>query len=164
MKYLFIIFFLFHLSTFSQGTIKGHVHDRRQNEDLPFVGVKILELNLLQTADLDGNFTFRSVPSGKYHLKAQYIGYCDTTTEVAITGNDSINIYLELPPPCKYDKKNKTCPKCHKRDKAIPIVYGLIVSTKDSKDDGMYETYYPGGCNVTCCDPNWYCKRDKFEY
>ncbi len=70
---------------------------------------------------------------------------------------------LELPysPTCPYGKSD-TCPVCHKKDSAIPIVYGFIIEGK--RDATNKKNYKPGGCVVSACQPAWYCERDKIDF
>lgn len=97
-----------------------------------------------------------------------YIGYGDTTIpKIKVMPDTILTVNIELPPPCKYDanKKNNTCPKCNKKDKVIPIVYGLLISTNGDdplKDEG--KTFKAGGCGISNCDTHWFCKRDKIEF
>lgn len=146
-------------------TIKGHIHDRKRDEPLSFCNIIIQELKYTTASDIDGNFKFENVPLGTYKIKAIYFGYGDTIVEISITNKTTYELKMELPPPCKYDKnfKNKICPICKKEDQSIPIQYGLIISEKGSEND-VYEKYYPGGCSISKCDPNWYCKRDKIKF
>jgi hypothetical protein len=80
---------------------------------------------------------------------------------------DNTLIKLNVHQFCKYDASinDKTCPICHKKDKVIPIRYGLPVSVNGEnpmKHEG--KTWKAGGCNISKCDPNWYCKRDRTEF
>ena len=77
-------------------------------------------------------------------------------------------INLMFPKECENYKhiKNKTCPKCHKKNKVIPILYGLIVPIL-SDDGKLLEPkgeYYSGTCTEPECSPSWYCKRDKITF
>ncbi|WP_179020109.1 hypothetical protein [Winogradskyella forsetii] len=79
---------------------------------------------------------------------------------------------------CLYDRSidNNTCPKCHKSDNVIPILYGLIMDRpiffKNKKELRKIKkerrkekkTFILGGCVITNCDPNWYCQKDEFEF
>lgn len=67
--------------------------------------------------------------------------------------------------PCNYDAslRNRTCPRCRKQERVLPIVYG----TEDG-DPTVPNPYpvkgYQAGMDVTGCDPNWYCQRDKTSF
>jgi hypothetical protein len=143
------------------GTIQGQVYDRREKTGLANAYVKLLGINIGTISDLEGNFKFDSVPPGVYNITARYIGYGDTTLKGVVVKADSVTlIQIILPPPCSYDKtsSNKTCPICGKKNKVVPIVYGLPIGPLDNK------RYYYAGCVITNCDPNWYCKRDKHKF
>lgn len=164
---IFILVFTWTVATAQTTTIKGYIHDRKHNEPIPFCNITIQELKTSATSDLNGHFVFNNVPFGTYKIKAIYVGMGDTTVQVKIVDETTFELKMELPPPCKYDKNlnDKTCPVCNKRDMTIPIVYGLIVSEEGSKSDKeMYDKWYPGGCVISKCDPNWYCKRDKYKF
>ena len=53
-------------------------------------------------------------------------------------------------------KNDKTCPICKKKNKVIPVEFGLFIN--DPKKA------YNMGCLITDCEPNWYCKRDKITF
>ena len=72
---------------------------------------------------------------------------------------------VHIPSRCVYDKSenDNTCPVCGKKDEVIPVEYGLPIF-KNARTQRKFEknpTFYAAGCEITCCDPNWYCKRDK---
>ena len=112
---------------------------------------------------LDGNFLIDSIAVGTYDLKIVYIGYRDTVlNNVIVTSDAVVELYIDYPPPCPYDSEAKACPICNKRDKVIPIIYGLpgnklMTQAKNGK-------VRLGGCIVSGCDPSKYCKRDKKEF
>ena len=73
---------------------------------------------------------------------------------------------------CQYSRSDSICPVCKKIDKVIPIVYGLIVFENDENDTTANsssiieeeQSFRMGGCNVTGCDPFWYCRRDSISF
>jgi hypothetical protein len=84
MKTIITIFISICLATFarsqtdSSGELQGRVFDQSTNEGIPFAAV-ILEQDgaqkgLGQTDD-NGNYTIKSLPSGSYELRVQYLGY-----------------------------------------------------------------------------------------
>ena len=156
---LTLIFLITHLTIFGQtGVIQGHVYDRLEKRGLAYANVLLVNTNIGTATDFDGNFKIDSIPIGTYDLKINYIIYGDTILRgLTITSDTIITVNLKFPPPCKYDKvrKNNHCPICGKKDKVIPVVYGYPIGKLDKKH------YYYAGCEITYCDPDWYCKRDK---
>lgn len=143
------------------GTIKGHVHDRKENEGLAFANVWLEGTEKGTLTDIDGNFIIDSIIEGTYILHVSYTGYADTTlSDIIVSAGSSYFIKLEFPSPCKYDNsiRNKTCPICGKRDKVVPIIYGLPIGQLDKRN------FYYAGCEVTMCDPIWFCKRNNFKF
>jgi hypothetical protein len=119
-------------------------------------------IKMTTLTDIDGNFKFKDVSPGNYCIKDSGKHY--GTIKVSADKTIKLKIITKF---CPYDGsiKNKTCPICHKQNKVIPILYGLLISTNsDSPMKGAGETFIVGGCNVTDCDPNWYCKRDKNKF
>jgi len=140
--------------------LTGKIFNKEENMPFPFVNVMLSETNLGATTDTNGNFTIERIPIGIYNLRVQYITYGDTTIKDLRLINDTSIIVQFESPPCEYDKHkdDRTCPICGKQDRVVPIVYGLVVGPMDTKN------FYYAGCLVTDCDPNWYCKRDKYKF
>ena len=115
-------------------------------------------------SDEDGIFR-ANLPPGEYWVKATYVGYCDSSQLIYIKDSSETKIFIGLPAYCKYDKnrKYKLCPVCNKEDMTIPIVYGLLVR-KGKQKLKKGKDYIAGDCLITCCDPTWYCKRDKYSF
>jgi len=147
------------------GVISGQIYDRKEKVGLAFASVS-LKFNNGTSTDIDGYFVIDGVPPGRHLLTVNYVGYSDTSLYVNVAANQTTNIYLQLPKPCIYDKNenDKTCPKCNKIDQVIPIVYGELVFPDTIETNEWFENIYSGGCIVTECDPNWYCKRDKTKF
>jgi len=163
--YILILLFLTSvLTVFGQyGKIKGQVYDKREQKLLTYANIWLVDTKKGTTSDIYGNFNIDSIPVGTYSLKVAFYGYEEKTlTEIKINRDTILTIKLELAPLCEYDEhsKNKTCPICGKRDKVVPIEYGLPIGEIDKKNKHVYY----GGCKITNCDPNWYCKRDKYKF
>ncbi|MEY8847293.1 hypothetical protein AB9K26_00635 [Psychroserpens sp. XS_ASV72] len=79
---------------------------------------------------------------------------------------DTISLKIPYSLTCKYDKSkdNKTCPTCEREDEVIPIAYGLIAEITKKGEEKQEKKYKSGGCVISDCDPNWYCKRDNLEF
>lgn len=167
---LTFLFLTISVASFGQ-TISGTIIDRTKNEGLPYVVILLLDSTEKITvksaiSDFNGKFIFDKITLNTVSIKTSYLGYDDTIFHRIHLKGDTV-LKLDIYKPCKYDssKKNKTCPICHKKDKVIPIVYGLLISTKNKNPlKGNGKTFKAGGCNVTYCDPHWYCKRDKTDF
>lgn len=142
-------------------TIDGQVYDRTEKQGLAFANIWLEGTNKGASTDVNGKFEIDSISPGTYNIRSSYIGYGDTTLSNVKINNDTILIiYLGLSEPCKYNdhRNNKTCPVCGKENRVIPIVYGLIIGKLNKRK------FYFAGCIITSCDPNWYCKRDKYKF
>lgn len=157
-----IIFLFISLNIFGQtGEIQGVVYDRIQKERLAYAMVTLLNTDKITFTDIKGCFKIDSIPDGIYNLSVSFVGAGDTIlTNLKITSQTKLKLKLKLPPTCKYDnhRNNNNCPICGKKDKVIPIIYGLPVGKLDE------ERYFYAGCQITICDPKWYCKRDKHKF
>ena len=159
---LTLIAFLTNLTLYAQtGRIEGQVYDRIEKQGIPFANVWLVDTKIRTATDFDGKFTIDSIPPGTYDLQASEMSYGDTTlTNIKISIDTSITVKLVFPPPCEYDKskKNRICPICGKTDNVVLIAYGLPMGPLDTTN------YYYAGCQITYCDPKWYCKRDKHKF
>ena len=76
------------VSMFAQnGTLRGHVYDEASGDPIIYGTIVLNDGEYGTTTDLDGFFTFPSVPVGTYKLKASYIGYDSLLTEVVVKKN-----------------------------------------------------------------------------
>ncbi len=88
----------------------------------------------------------------------------DVIYPVELKSNEIMTIVIEATIDCIYDEheNDKRCPKCNKKNDVIPISYGLLIGgipTKHGK-----EVFHDGGCEITGCDPHWYCRRDNYSF
>lgn len=72
---------------------------------------------------------------------------------------------------CQYSRADSICPICLKIDKVIPIEYGYLVITEEEhkkrnnkNQNEDLRTFKSGGCEISGCDPFWYCKRDSISF
>jgi hypothetical protein len=165
MKRFYILTFLYFLTGLTvsgqKGRIEGQVYDRREKKGLAYAIVLLVDTKITAITDINGNFIIDNVPIGTYSLTASFIGYGDTTlTNVQVISDTTIVLKFVLPIFCAYDKSrdDKTCPICGRKDKVVPIVYGLPIGKMNNK-----KKYY-AGCTVTPCDQHWYCRRDKYKF
>jgi hypothetical protein len=157
----FFIFTLFVISFSQTGTIRGHVHDRGAGVGLFAAEIFVKGIARTALTDFDGNFRLDSVPIGVYDITVHYFSYGDTTViGIGVAANTVTEVNFILGTPCINDlhAKSKKCPFCGKKNKVVPIVYGLVIGEQDVK------RYYYAGCEITNCDPHWYCRRDKHKF
>ena len=166
--FLVLLFYLcYGLSVAQTGKLTGHlVVDKNEKKRIAghtsiFLGIGSSKIAF---PDKDLNFSFDSLFSGITLLRI--IGAIQMDTLIKnILIQDGKTTHLEITLRCKYDKnkKDRTCPKCRKKDQSIPIAYGLLVDT-GKKSKQKEKEFFTGGCVISGCDPNWYCKRDKIKF
>ena len=78
----FSIFFLIFSYSFSQsGTLKGRIIDGSNGESIPMVNITLLQDGSIisgASSDMDGYYTIKPIPPGKYTVEASFIGYQKT--------------------------------------------------------------------------------------
>jgi len=102
--------------------------------------------------------------AGKYDLVVEYLGYGkDTIQNVVVKDAAATKITLGLPAGECFEKANsKACPVDAKSKNVIPIVYGLPNRrTMRKMKKGKIKL---GGCEVTGCEPYWFCKEHNKEF
>jgi hypothetical protein len=165
-QYQLIMFLLFSPVAFSQkGAIQVVV---KQNESLlnePRFSYSVL----LGKDTVRSCFQFFSHPfvldalqPDTYKLSIKAIGSRSVTFDsLAVSAGKTVQVNLLYPGPCPYKEHSGIKPSCfdgHK-DKIIPVVYGLPKSSTLKK--AKKGKVYLGGCEITGCEPAYYCKIHK---
>lgn len=173
-KLVFSLFLLLILSTkeLSSGSIKGKVFD--VNTESPVVNATIRTNNSTKSVytDSSGNFEIQNVEPGLNDLNIRFNWFDDSTLKEIYVSDDKItDLIINYDSYCQYSKADSICPVCKKIDKVIPIEYGYIVITEEEHknmfDKSLKEdlrTFKSGGCEISGCDPFWYCKRDSISF
>ena len=84
------------------GTLKGKVIDKATGEAIPFAAVVVVSKAgesavLGTTSDIDGNYTLKPVPAGKWTLQVQMVGYNSLQMDNVVVKADKIDMFnLEL--------------------------------------------------------------------
>ena len=79
------------------GKISGRVLDKETGESLIGANVIIMNTNMGAATEVDGYFTIKSIPTGKYSLRASYVGYAsEIKNDIVIKGFDSLFIEFKL--------------------------------------------------------------------
>ena len=82
------------------GTIKGKILDSKTGEPMTGATVRLAHTHFTTTVQLDGAFTFRHIPAGKYQVEASSIGYQSSQPiEVVLSSdNDYKVVSIDLAP------------------------------------------------------------------
>lgn len=85
------------LSAIAQGEVRGKVIDVENGDPLPFVRVKVEELNKNAQTDFDGEYSV-SLPAGKYSFTFSLTaeGYIDQTKEVEVIDGEVTLLNIDL--------------------------------------------------------------------
>lgn len=158
-----LIFILVFIQAYSQkGDFSGHVTDRHDGSNFTGVTVELNENGKVvyeAQTDFDGNFVIKNVEFGPYEFKLNCCGHQSLIIkEFYFSRNDRVLDFI-YPNPCK--ESVKLCPQNHS-DNLIPIVYGLpgeklLKASKKGK-------VILGGCVITDCSPEWFCKKHKLTF
>ncbi|MBC7721466.1 MAG: TonB-dependent receptor [Pedobacter sp.] len=93
-KYLFLVL-LFTTSLSFAGIIKGKVTDAKTGE--PLIGAMVQlekgDKKYTTMVNLDGSYTFRNIPAGKYELKVKFAGY-EKSKEADITLKNETDVVV----------------------------------------------------------------------
>lgn len=89
------------MSAMAQGTVKGRVLDKQNDEVLPFVNIRVSKAGTDETAkvaitDAKGQFNVTGLPVGSYVLTVSYVGYKELTRRFAITSKERAVTYNAL--------------------------------------------------------------------
>jgi hypothetical protein len=143
---------------------------------------KIYKLKIILETKTDslGKFFFDSIKKGIYNIVACYTikiiephfaaeGFIDKTAidkEIEVESNKDYFSKFILDVFCEFDKtKNlKHCPICKRKDKVLPIMFGLPVFDKDGNVK-FGKKYHLGGCIMDAyCNPTKHCNRCKKNF
>lgn len=97
-KPLIFTFLLFNASFISaqNGTIKGRITDKSNNEPLIGASAIIVETSTGGASDFDGNYTIGNVKPGKYTIKISYISYKPIQQNVVVEANKETVLDVQL--------------------------------------------------------------------
>ena len=107
--------------------------------------------------DSDGHFRVASIGPGTYDVEIQALGFRSQTVRGVVVTAASGPLVLDFPGPCTFRYAGNQRPACvgGHTDHLLPIVYGLpgkkaMVRAKAGK-------IYLGGCQLSGCDPRYFC-------
>lgn len=76
--------------------ILGHVLDKKTQEHLPYVTVKLQDTTVGITTDDTGHYFLRNLPVGDFIMEVSMVGFSTTTKDVKIESNRTLEINFEL--------------------------------------------------------------------
>jgi hypothetical protein len=143
-----------------QGQLAGQVTSSELAGGFPGVTLTLQQAGKIVTGTVTGTsgaFSFSNLPVGTYDLVLEMIGYrSQRQADIQVTAQPT-TLAIPFPGPCRYRYPPHQLPACvgGHTDHFIPIVYGfpsarLMQRAKQGK-------LYLGGCEVTGCDPKYYC-------
>ncbi len=96
-----IIFFLFFFNALGlqaqSGIISGEVRDGDSNDPIPFATVKVLDLGIGTTTDVEGSYKLENVPPGVYDIEASFLGYTqEVIYEVQVQSSRPVQVDFKL--------------------------------------------------------------------
>ncbi|REC49152.1 hypothetical protein [Chryseobacterium pennipullorum] len=163
-KLVFLFLIIFSTGLWSQ-SLNGIIRDTLKKINSPKFILTLrstFDKTIYKTnSDEDGRFDFGKVENGKYKLNIiennDYI-----RNEYNIDIKDDTVVHLVANQYCKYrENKNSICPICKTDKNVIPIFYGLVTETFMKKNKSKY---YFGGCELTSCNPKYYCKTEGLQF
>src|SRR5690606_17349941 len=79
----------------AQSSLNGTVTDKQTGEPLPGASVTLIDLTLITSTDIDGNFSFEGLKSGEYKLAVSYVGYNSVQQNVVLPLTQALTIQLQ---------------------------------------------------------------------
>lgn len=107
--------------------------------------------------DSTGHFRVASIAPGTYEVEIQALGFRPKTVRGVVVNAASAPVVLDFPGPCMFLYASNQRPACvgGHIDHLLPIVYGL--PNKKAMARAKAGKVYLGGCQITGCDPQYYC-------
>lgn len=146
--------------------LAGQVIDSRTNTGFPGATVLLKKDTLVIagcSTNQDGSFQLAKPAGQGYTIEVKALGYRPKTVPVIGSVANPAPVRILLPGFCPYVYKRGEKPACigGHTDQVVPIAYGLP-GAKAMKKAKRGELYL-GGCEVTGCDPGYYCLIHKRE-
>ena len=101
MKKIFILLLFsisFVIASAQNGVVKGFVYDITSGEPIMFANIIVENTSLGASTDINGFFVINKVPKGKQILKIQNMRLADTTINVHVIREKTINKKIKIRP------------------------------------------------------------------
>ena len=76
--------------------IIGHVVDKKTQEHIPYVTIKLVNTTIATTTDDTGHYKLTNVPDGNYIIEASAVGYITASQPVTIKSNTTITVNFTI--------------------------------------------------------------------
>jgi len=76
--------------------IIGHVIDKKTQEHVPYVTIRLTSTTFATTTDDTGHYKLTNVPDGNYIIEASAVGYITASQPVSIKSNSTITVNFTL--------------------------------------------------------------------
>lgn len=109
------------------------------------------------TTDNEGHFRVDAIRPGTYDVEIQALFFRPKTVRGVVVTAGAQPLVLDFPGPCTFRYAGRQRPACMggHTDHLLPIVYGL--PGKRAMTRAKAGKIYLGGCQLTGCDPRYYC-------
>lgn len=76
--------------------IIGHVIDKKTQEHVPYVTIRLVGTTHVTTTDDTGHYKLTTIPDGNYMIEASSVGYITATQSVTIKSNSTITVNFTI--------------------------------------------------------------------
>lgn len=74
----------------------GHVIDKKTQEHIGFVTIRLVGTNYATTTDATGHYKLTNIPDGNYLIEASSVGYVTSTQPITITSNTTATVNFTI--------------------------------------------------------------------
>lgn len=80
----------------TDANVTGHVVDKKTDEHIPYVSISLKGTKIQTYTDATGHYFLKNLPTGKYTIVANVVGYKAKETEVVLEENKLLEINFEM--------------------------------------------------------------------
>ncbi len=97
-KLIFLIFLIFSMQIFGQGTLQGVVKDSISQDALVGANVYLIGTSLGSAVDINGDYRINKIPFGNYTAKISYLGYKPKEIKINVQNENIVKLNVTLSP------------------------------------------------------------------